>query len=154
MSLIEDRKDDYSINKTTNNKHLIFIDKNTKSGAYVQAKFTTQRILNSEEGHYFGMGYSLCAELFETEHCTIAQIVGENRPIAFLNHKEAKEKFGIPESEPLYFIPFNINGDSFDNFVDDRGIDNVLDLFDTNNPFLSLTEAITNWSNTISEKSR
>ena len=145
MSLVENTKDDYSINKRTGKHHLIFMDQNDKAGAYMIVSLSVQQIIDSEDGHYLGMNSSLSAELFETEHCTVAMKTGVYRPIAYRTTQEAKEKLGIPENERLYELPFNIEGDSFDLFVEHTGIENVVALFDQERPFDAIIDALCRW---------
>jgi hypothetical protein len=147
ISLVENTQDEFSINKRTSKHHVIFMDNNDQTGAYIVADLSVQRVLDSEDGHYLGMNSSLSAELFATEHCTIAMIRGQYNPIAYKTAEEARIKLGIPEEETLYMLPFNVEGDAFDHFVEEIGVDNIVALFDQENPFSVVIDALNHWNN-------
>lgn len=140
MPLVKNSSCNQFIDKTTENRKILFTDKNLDCGFLSDSNFSVQKVLENSSEDYFGTSHLVSIlEFKKTKHAYIyskSDYFMESDTI--LSLQEIKN-LDIVNSEKIYVLPLIEDKDvEYDDVLKNIGINNLLSLFDKEDPFISI----------------
>jgi len=140
MPLVENSSCNQFIDKTTENRKILFTNKKLDCGFLSDSNFSVQKVLENSSEDFFGTShFSPILEFKKTKHAYIYNqsdyFMDAN---TILDLKEIKN-LDIVNSENIYILPLIEDKEvEYYDILKKIGINNILLLFDTEDPFISL----------------
>ena len=144
MPLVENSSCNQFIDKTTENRKILFTNKKLDCGFLSNSNFSVQKVLENSSEDFFGTTHlGSILEFKKTKHAYIySQSDYFMEADTILDLKEIKD-LDIVDSENIYVLPLIKDKDvEYNDILKKIGINNILPLFDTEDPFISVFNKI------------
>lgn len=145
MPLVQDSISNDFIDKTTEKRIIIFMNKEMTEGSATKADLSVQKVIEEDsiysEEHHLGSSTSLLFEIQKTKHAYVYSTDSSiYKAETFIDFEELKNVNFI-EGESFYILPVGFE-DDYSFIIEKHGVDTILEWFNHEDPFLNVFNEI------------